>query len=106
MTEGTYVTDITHFLDKTGEMPADLPKPAASLASFLVRIIQATTMTGSSEFDQIGLNCRIEGCTGSILSRLAQEEIIWFCTACEHNGVIRNWQATKWNRRITQFQPE
>ncbi|MCD6587140.1 MAG: hypothetical protein J7K88_01175 [Candidatus Fermentibacteraceae bacterium] len=42
---GTYITDITHFLNETGEMPADLPKPAASLASFLVRIIEATTLT-------------------------------------------------------------
>ncbi len=103
---GTYVTDITHFLNETGEMPADLPKPAASLALFLVRIIEATTETDFSLFDEIGLHCPIKKCTGSILSRLEQEDIIWHCTACEHNGVIRNWQATKWNRRITQFQSE
>jgi predicted RNA-binding Zn-ribbon protein involved in translation (DUF1610 family) len=97
MTEGTYITDITHFLDATGEMSADLPKPAASLASFLTLIIDATTETGSSVFEEIGLRCRTEECTGSILSRLESEEIIWHCPTCGHNGIIRNWQATKWN---------
>lgn len=58
MRTGTYITDITHFLDEAGEMPADLPQPAASLASFLVLIIDATTKTGSSDFDEIGLRCR------------------------------------------------
>ena len=99
MTEGTYITDITHFLDATGEMPADLPKPAASLASFLTLIIDATTGKGSSVFDEIGLRCRAEKCTGSILSRLESEEIIWHCPICDHNGIIRNWQATRWNQR-------
>jgi len=101
MRTGTYITDITHFLDTTGEMPADLPQPAASLASFLVLIIDATTETGSSDFDEIGLRCRSEECTGSILSRLESEtdDIIWHCPICGHNGIIRNWQTTKWSQR-------
>ena len=99
MTEGTYITDITHFLNDNGEMPADLPHEAASLASFLALIIDSTTETGSSEFDEIGLRCRQVGCTGSILSRLESDEIIWHCPICGHNGIISNWQATKWNHR-------
>ena len=101
MTTGTYITDITHFLDETGEMPADLPQPAASLASFLALIIDATSEKGSSEFDEIGLRCRSGECAGSILSRIKSEtdEIIWHCPVCGHNGIIRNWQATKWNQR-------
>lgn len=98
MTEGTYITDITHYLDSTGEMPTDLPQEAASLASFLALIIDGTTETGSSVFNEIGLRCRKDGCTGSILSRLESKEIIWHCALCGHNGIISNWQNTKWNQ--------
>jgi predicted RNA-binding Zn-ribbon protein involved in translation (DUF1610 family) len=99
MNEGTYITDITHFLNATGEILADLPQPAAGLASFLTLIIEPTTETGSSVFDEIGLRCRTEECKGSILSRLESEEIIWHCPICGHNGIIRNWQSTKWDQR-------
>ena len=39
----TYVTDITHFLDVTGELRADMPEPARKLASFLVLLIDAVS---------------------------------------------------------------
>jgi predicted RNA-binding Zn-ribbon protein involved in translation (DUF1610 family) len=99
MPEEMYIMDITHFLDETGEIAADLEHPAASLASFLALIIDATTATGSSDFDEIGLRCRVDGCGGSILSRIDSDEIIWHCPICGNNGIIRNWQDTKWNQR-------
>jgi hypothetical protein len=36
---GTYVTDITHYLDDKGELPAEMPGAARKLASFLVLVI-------------------------------------------------------------------
>ena len=99
MIEGTYITDITHFLDGRGEVATNLPQPAASLASFLVLIIDTTTEKKPSAFEEVGLRCRTEECSGSILSRLESEEIIWHCPVCGHNGILRNWQATKWNQR-------
>ena len=40
---GTYVTDITHYLDDDGELPTELPSPARKLASFLVLVIDEVT---------------------------------------------------------------
>lgn len=96
----TYVTDITHYLNEKGEL-TNMPTPAKQLASFLVLIIDSTTSVGSTNYDEAGIRCRAEGCSGSILSRLAEdgEEIHWHCPICGHNGVIRNWQNTKWDQR-------
>jgi hypothetical protein len=30
------------------------------------------------------------------------DEISWSCPDCGHNGVIRNWQGTKWNQQATE----
>ena len=97
----TYVTNITHYLDENGEIDY-MPAPAKKLASFLVLIIDNTTSTGSINYDDTGIRCRKRGCHGSILSRLAEgaEEILWQCPICGHNGIIRNWQDTKWDRRV------
>ena len=40
---GTYVTDITHYLDDEGELPEEMPGPARKLASFLVLVIDAVS---------------------------------------------------------------
>jgi hypothetical protein len=39
---GTYITDITHYLGKDGEL-AEMPGEARKLASFLVLLIDVTT---------------------------------------------------------------
>jgi len=97
---GTYVTDITHYLDERGEL-ATMPSPAKKLANFLVLVIDSATSVGSTNYDDTGIRCRAEGCSGSVLSRLTEDakEIHWHCPICGHNGVIRNWQNTKWDRR-------
>ena len=95
----TYVTDITHYLDETGEL-AEMPAPARKLASFLVLLIDATSQVCPvSNFDT-NIRCRTDGCKGSIRTSLtrADEEITWRCPDCGHNGVIRNWQDTKWDQ--------
>ena len=99
MRKGTYITDITHFLDETGNIPVSLPKPASQLASFFAIIIDETTRTASEVFNDIELTCAAEDCTGSILSRFESEtdDIFWNCPDCGSKGVIRNWQNTKWN---------
>jgi len=96
----TYVTDITHYLDERGEL-ANMPSPAKKLASFLVLLIDSTTSVGSANYDDTGIRCRTKGCSGSVLSGLTEDaaEILWHCPICGHNGVIRNWQNTKWDRR-------
>lgn len=96
---GTYVTDITHFLDENGEL-AEMPEEARKLASFLVLLIDAATQTFPADDRDSRIRCRKDGCTGSIRCSLSSvtDEISWYCPRCGHNGVIRNWQDTKWNQ--------
>jgi len=96
---GTYITDITHYLDDAGEL-LPLPGPARKLASFLTLLIDAATSTASVQYHDSSIRCRTKACMGTILTMLSQnrDEIAWHCPACGHNGVIRNWQDTKWNQ--------
>ena len=61
--EGTYVTDLRHFLDSAGEI-AEMPTEARQMASFLALIVDAVTQQPAENFEQTGLRCRIENCAG------------------------------------------
>ncbi len=95
----TYVTDITHYLDETGEL-AQLPGPARRLASFLTLLIEAATGAASAGEHDSGIRCTAKACRGTVRTSLppGQDEILWHCRACGLNGVIRNWNNTKWNQ--------
>ena len=96
----TYITDITHFVDQAGEL-ADMPGPARKLAHFLTLLIDATTQAILIREYDTRIGCRSKGCKGHIHTSLAplDQDIIWRCYECGYNGVIRNWQQTKWNRQ-------
>ncbi len=96
---GTFVMDITHFLDEHGEL-ASMPAPARKLASFLVLLIEAATQAFPQRDHDTGIRCRIRGCEGSMRTSLSspEEEITWHCPACGHHGIIRNWDNTRWNQ--------
>jgi len=96
----TFVTDITHYLDESGELMA-LPGPARKLASFLTLIIEAATTFSSATEHDSGIRCRIRTCRGIIRTVVLpnDDEISWRCPGCGHTGVIRSWQNTKWNQR-------
>jgi hypothetical protein len=104
---GTYVTDITHFLDETGEL-MQLPGPARNLASFLSLLIEAATGAPSSCEHVAGIRCRAKACRGTIRTSLppGRDEISWHCQVCGHNGVISNWHNTKWNQLKRIEEPE
>ena len=95
----TYVTDITHYLDETCEL-AEMPKPARRLASFLVLPIDAATRAIPARNSDTRIRCRTRACMGSIQASIASKdgEIVWHCPECGHNGVISNWQGTKWDQ--------
>jgi len=93
------VTDITHYLDETGEL-AQMPTPARNLAGFLTLLIEAATGAVPAGEHDSGIRCRATDCRGTIRTFLppSGEEISWHCPVCRHNGVIRNWHNTKWNQ--------
>ena len=98
---GTLVADIKHYLDDDGELAAELPSPARKLASFLVLVVDAVTKDVPAADHDTRIRCFEEGCTGSISASLAsiEDDITWSCPTCGHNGVIRNWNDTKWNQQ-------
>lgn len=103
---GTYVTDIAHYLDETGEM-AQMPRPARKLASFLTLLIEAASGATLAGEHNSGIRCRTKACRGTIRTFLPtiRDEITWRCVVCEHHGVIRNWQNTKWNQLRSSGEP-
>jgi hypothetical protein len=103
----TYVTDINHYLDESGEL-MQLPGQARKLASFLCLLIEAATGSPSALEQDSGIRCRAKACRGTIRTLVPPnlEEIIWQCPVCRHNGVIRNWSDTKWNQLKRIEDPE
>ncbi|MBF0217784.1 MAG: hypothetical protein HQL30_12425 [Candidatus Omnitrophica bacterium] len=104
--EGTYITDIKHFLDENGEI-ADMSPEGKNLAGFLVLLIDIISKEYPMEYIETGVRCRMKGCDSIILGRAEEDsdEIIWHCPKCGHNGIIRNWYDTKWDRSLDK-EPE
>lgn len=99
-----YISNMTHFLDESGNIPKEMPKQARELASFLALVVDATTKTMPSTLTSTGIRCFKKGCHGLVKSsmRLATNEINWYCPDCEEEGLISEWQGTKWDNRSTQ----
>lgn len=96
----TYITNIQHFLDNKGEL-AEINPEAKNLAGFLVLVIDSATEAGPNSCVDTKIRCRSNDCRGSIEAFMdyAEHDISWGCPRCELNGVIRNWQNTKWDKR-------
>ena len=96
---GTWVTDLTHFIDESGCLHPALAGPGRRLAQHMTAIVRAATAGANSE-----VQCRRRpghrACPGTVEHRLwADERITWECPSCGDNGVISNWQGTSWDRR-------
>ena len=78
-----------------------MPKEARELIGFLTLIIDATTKNLPTTLTTTDIRCFKKGCSGMIKTALMPktEEIHWYCPDCENEGVINNWQGTKWDNR-------
>jgi hypothetical protein len=96
-----YITDIQHLLDASEKMPKVMPKEAIELIGFLTQIIDATTKNNPTTLTTTEIRCFKKGCSGLIKTALMprNEEIHWYCPDCENEGLINNWQGTKWDNR-------
>ncbi len=94
---------MTHFLDDQGNIPKQMPREARELASFMALVVDATTKTMPSTLTSTEIRCFKKSCHGLVKSALSPDgkEIHWYCAECENEGVISEWQGTKWdNKRI------
>jgi hypothetical protein len=90
-----------HFLDEQGNIPKEMPQEAKELASFLALVVDATTKTMPSILTTTDIRCFQKGCHGLVKSsmRLSKNEINWYCPDCEEEGLISEWQNTRWDNR-------
>jgi len=91
-----------HFLDESGNIPKQMPKEARELASFMALVVDTTTKTLPSSLISTDIRCFQKGCHGLIKTALMpkSEEVHWYCPDCENEGVISEWQKTKWDNTI------
>ncbi len=94
-----YISDLTHFLDETGNIPKEMPTEAREMAGFLAMVVDLTTERKNTVLSPTALWCFNKGCNGIINTTLTPnlKEIHWHCPSCNTEGIIRNWQETKWN---------
>ena len=94
-----YMTNLSHFLDETGNITKQMPKAARELAIFFSLIVDVTTMNKPSTLTSTDIRCCEDGCYGLVKTslRIKTNEINWFCPVCENEGVISGWQMTKWD---------
>jgi len=94
-----YISDLTHFLNEEGNIPKEMPFEARELAGFLAMIVDITTERQNTKLEPSPLSCSKKGCKGIINSALTPNfiEIHWHCPQCNTEGIIRNWQGTKWD---------
>lgn len=96
-----FITNITHLLNEKGEVVKSMPAEARELASFLTLIIEETTNFESKNGFETGIRCNQKDCKGMIESWLLLEEnheIYWYCPECGNEGIISEWEGTKWDR--------
>ena len=97
-----YITNIQHLLEASVIMPEVMPNEATELIGFLPLIIDTTTKNLPTSLTTTDIRCFKRGCSGTIKTALnpQSEEIHWYCPDCENEGLINNWQGTKWDNRF------
>ena len=96
----TWITDLTHFLDEEGRIgPTD--GPARKLAEHFTAIVEMASRPELIVPPEHLVRCRRrpgrKPCIGHIEIDLdfENEDIIWWCTACDDHGFISNWKGSK-----------
>ena len=94
-----WIADIGSY-DTPGSLPAG---QGGQKVRFLGEIVSAASLLAPGEFQISGIGCRRRPkhrrCPGRIkLGRDREsDEISWACTTCKDEGVITNWQETRWD---------
>ncbi len=98
---GTYVSDLTHFLDSSGKISGRAPMEVREMAGFLVLILDKVTIHFPDTVSGMGtgVRCRSVNCNGEIMGALEgmDSPVMWSCPVCGHNGTISNWRDSQWD---------
>ena len=91
-----YITDLTHFLDKSGAI-GPVKGPARTMAQFHVDAVAHASDTTSETLPAPKcFKCK----KGVVEAVLAQDDaVVWVCPKCRIEGRISNWQGSLWDLR-------
>ena len=91
-----YVTDLTHFLDKSGAI-GPVKGPARAMAQFNVDVVaHASDVTPKVSPAPRCFKYK----KGAIEALRANDDaIVWRCPMCRTEGRISNWQGSFWDLR-------
>ena len=95
------MSQMPHFLDDKGNIPTEMPKEARELASFMALVVDTISKTCPQTLATTDIRCFQKGCQGIIKSEIIgkNDDVHWVCSKCENEGVISEWQGTKWDNR-------
>ncbi len=91
-----YVSDLTHFLDKSGAI-GPVKGPARAMAQFHVDVVaHASDATSAALPAPRCFKCK----KGAVeVVRAHDDAIVWVCPRCRTEGRISNWQGSLWDLR-------
>jgi|LakMenEpi03Aug12_release.lakeMendotaPanAssembly.Ray.scaffolds.fasta_scaffold924416_2 hypothetical protein len=91
-----YITDLTHFLDKSGAI-GPVKGPAPTMAQFHVDAVAHASDSTSETLPAP----KCFKCKKSVVEvALAQDNaVVWACPKCRIEGRISNWQGSLWDLR-------
>jgi len=99
------ISNMQHFLDEYGVIPAEMPGPVRNIALFLGAIVAWVTVRQVTHDEQTNVPCRRSPnrrrCSGTIYAGVAADAatIVWECPVCGDTGMISGWEGTPWDRR-------
>jgi hypothetical protein len=91
-----YITDLTHFLDKSGAI-GPIKGPARAMAQFLVNVV--THASDTAEDALVAPFCFRCKKIAVEAVRAQDDAIVWTCPACRTEGRISNWKGSLWDLR-------
>ena len=106
---GTWITDITHFLDENGEMIKEPPQ-ARKLGEYLVAIIVMASYPVPEYPPEYKVLCRRRPKRKPCLTEIAgwldpeTDDVVWICPVCQDKGIISNWRGTIWDMTDSEDQ--
>jgi len=91
-----YITDLTHFLDKSGAI-GPVKGPVRAMAQFLVDVVtHASDATRHALTAPTCFKCKKIAVEAN---RAHDDAVVWICPACRTEGRISNWKGSLWDLR-------
>ena len=91
-----YISDLTHFLDKSGAI-SPVKGPARAMAQFRVDVV-AHACDATSKALPAPRCVKCKKCAVEAV-RVHDDAIAWVCPMCRLEGRISNWQGSLWDPR-------